>query len=253
MRKLVIGMALASTVLATPALARDNSWYAELDFGPMIVEDSDMDSLQSVLDSDYGYDGGGAIGYDFGAFRMEAEASYRSADHDELYGPAFTLSNPGGNANVLSFMLNGMLDFGPDDGIQGFVGGGSDKLAREDMFASQVPEFNANDLIGTDDTTADENFDQTHPIYETLANFAAVRGANTALQSGAQIHRFSTDSAGVYAFSRIDRDERVVRADLHAEGAAGAVFGGHLDGEGLPLETVIPRRSVASGHRGQHS
>lgn len=40
MRKTIIGMALATTVLATPALARDNSWYMELDAGVMKMEDS---------------------------------------------------------------------------------------------------------------------------------------------------------------------------------------------------------------------
>ena len=39
MRKLVISLALASTVLATPALARDDSWYIEGDAGGMILED----------------------------------------------------------------------------------------------------------------------------------------------------------------------------------------------------------------------
>ena len=41
MRKLVIGMAMASTVIASPAFARDNAWYVELNAGPMIVEDMD--------------------------------------------------------------------------------------------------------------------------------------------------------------------------------------------------------------------
>ena len=34
---------MASTALASPALARDHSWYVELDGGPMIVEDQDFD------------------------------------------------------------------------------------------------------------------------------------------------------------------------------------------------------------------
>ena len=39
MRKLAIVVALSSTVLATPALARNNAWYVGGDFGAMIVED----------------------------------------------------------------------------------------------------------------------------------------------------------------------------------------------------------------------
>ena len=43
MRKLVIGMAMASSALASPAFARDDSWYIEGEAGPMIVEDSKFD------------------------------------------------------------------------------------------------------------------------------------------------------------------------------------------------------------------
>ncbi|MCB8983287.1 MAG: pullulanase-type alpha-1,6-glucosidase [Ardenticatenaceae bacterium] len=91
---------------------------------------------------------------------------------------------------------------------QGFVGGGSDKLAREDMFPSQVAAYNG-DLIGTTATVADDNFDSAHPLYQALGDFAAVRDANLALRRGAQIHRYSTNGAGIYAFSRIERGEKV--------------------------------------------
>ncbi|MEA3008780.1 MAG: OmpA-OmpF porin, family, partial [Sphingomonadales bacterium] len=43
MRKLAIAVALSSTVLATPALARDGAWYIGGEFGPMIVEDINVD------------------------------------------------------------------------------------------------------------------------------------------------------------------------------------------------------------------
>ncbi|MEC7742608.1 MAG: flagellar motor protein MotB, partial [Pseudomonadota bacterium] len=39
MRKFVIGMAMASTALASPALAKDDSWYIGAEFGSMLVED----------------------------------------------------------------------------------------------------------------------------------------------------------------------------------------------------------------------
>ncbi|WP_309621285.1 outer membrane beta-barrel protein [Novosphingobium sp.] len=130
MRKLVIGMALASTVLATPALARDDSWYIEGDFGGTLVED--MQNLVSTgngtLSTKTGYDVGGIVGYDFGGFRLEAEASYRRAGAESFSpSPSTNLSgaNLDGSASALSFMVNGLLDFGPDDGLQGFVGGGA--------------------------------------------------------------------------------------------------------------------------------
>jgi hypothetical protein len=92
---------------------------------------------------------------------------------------------------------------------QGFVGAGGDKDARQDMMPSQVAEYNAHDLIGTDATTADSNFDLTHPLYQSFTDLAAVRAAHKALRDGAQIDRFATDGPGVYAFSRIDRTEKV--------------------------------------------
>lgn len=125
MRKLVLGLALASTAIATPALARDKSWYLELDFGGMIVEDADLkvDGVSNAATADFktGFDGGAVLGYDFGPFRLETEASYRQAP----------VKSFGGDASNLSFMVNGLLDFGPDDGLQGFVGGGAG-VARVD-------------------------------------------------------------------------------------------------------------------------
>ena len=138
---------MASTALASPALARDGQWYVELGGGPMIVEDVDFD-LDNDLDDDdnsvdtfsvdaddYGYDFGGLVGYDFGAFRLEAEASFREVDVDTVTGgnlgvpTSFGRVGSGeldaaGDINSLSFMINGLFDFGPDDGLQGFAGGG---------------------------------------------------------------------------------------------------------------------------------
>ena len=97
-------------------------------------------------------------------------------------------------------------DYGAE---QGFTGDGGDKDAREDMFANAVPVYEDNDLIGTDATTSDDNFDRRHPLYRAIRDFAAVYDRHPALRSGAQIHRYSSDGPGVYAFSRIDRDERI--------------------------------------------
>ncbi|MES3090879.1 OmpA family protein [Sphingomonas aerolata] len=144
MRKLAVVLALASTALATPALARDKSWYVGIEGGAMIVEDIDYDigALNNAgsVDHDYGYDVDAVMGYDFGGFRLETEVGYRKATVDGyssttttpyftgagalVAAPAGNYDYAGGSSSALSFMLNGLLDFGPDDGIQGFVGGG---------------------------------------------------------------------------------------------------------------------------------
>ena len=149
MRKLAAAVALASTALATPAFAKKDSWYVGVGAGVMLVEDLDLDINGSngaaTIDHDTGYDLEGVVGYDFGGFRAEVEVAYRLAAAEGI-----TASAPGipasvngagaatgnfdtnGEVNALSFMLNGLLDFGDDDGLQGFVGGGVG-VARTDV------------------------------------------------------------------------------------------------------------------------
>ncbi|OYZ36489.1 MAG: flagellar motor protein MotB, partial [Novosphingobium sp. 16-62-11] len=129
MRKMVLGLALASTVMASPAFARDDSWYVELDAGSMILEDVENlrgSNQQGVLNTKTGFDAGGIVGYDFGGFRLESEVSFRRAEEDSYDTGTRVVPDGGlgGGAEALSFMVNGLLDFGPDDGLQGFVGGG---------------------------------------------------------------------------------------------------------------------------------
>ncbi|HEX8076717.1 MAG TPA: alpha-amylase family glycosyl hydrolase, partial [Chthoniobacterales bacterium] len=128
-------------------------------------------------------------------------------------------------AHALMYFVRGepIVYYGDE---QGFTGDGGDKDAREDMFPSQVASYNDNDLIGTDATTADANFDTSHPLYQSISAYARLRKAHKALNTGAQIHRYSSDAAGIYAFSRIDRDERVeyVLAFNNAETPQTATF-----------------------------
>ena len=124
MRKLAIVLALASTALATPALARDNTWYVGVEGGAMIVEDLNFDitstagvrsSRAATVNHDYGYDVGGNIGYDFGGFRVETEVSYRSATLDDT-GYQSTVTTP-------AFTATGAVVF--DNGTPTPLAGGS--------------------------------------------------------------------------------------------------------------------------------
>jgi glycosidase len=111
-------------------------------------------------------------------------------------------------AHALMFFSRGspVIYYGDE---QGFTGDGGDKDARQDMFANDVPSYADDDLIGTDETTSDDNFDRNHPLYKAIHNLARIRDHNRALRTGAEIQRFSSDGAGLYAFSRIDRDQRI--------------------------------------------
>jgi alpha-amylase len=88
---------------------------------------------------------------------------------------------------------------------QGFTGPGGDQDARQTLFASEVPEYLDDDLLGTDATHAQDNFNPSHPLYESIRKLAHVTKDHPALRDGAHQHRYASESAGVYAFSRIDR------------------------------------------------
>ncbi|GAA4605071.1 glycosidase [Actinoplanes octamycinicus] len=88
---------------------------------------------------------------------------------------------------------------------QGFTGAGGGQDSRQSMFASRVPEYLKDDLLGTDATHAQDNFASTHPLYRTISGLAALTREHPALRDGAHQNRYADDQAGVYAFSRIDR------------------------------------------------
>jgi uncharacterized protein YkwD len=86
-----------------PAGGRRSAWYVGGEFGATIVEDIGLDSGGNtgssvnplVLNHDYSYDGSLFVGYDLGAFRIEAEAAYKRADIDRV--PGMVLPGAGGN------------------------------------------------------------------------------------------------------------------------------------------------------------
>jgi len=92
---------------------------------------------------------------------------------------------------------------------QGFTGDGGDVGARENMFASQVDVYNDNDLIGTEATTAEQNFDQQHPIYLAIKDFAQLRMQHQALRRGLTFNRYFDKRRQAFAISRIDKQEQL--------------------------------------------
>ncbi len=99
---------------------------------------------------------------------------------------------------------NPVVYYGDEQGFTG-SGGGNDQRARQTMFASKVPEYLDNNLLGTDATHAQDNFVPSHPLYGAISRLADVTKANPALRNGAQQVRYASDGPGVFAFSRIDR------------------------------------------------
>lgn len=92
---------------------------------------------------------------------------------------------------------------------QGFAGTGGDKDARQTLFATETAEYANQPLVTGEQLGSVDRYDTGAPLYQHIAALAALRDAHPALESGAQIERYADDGAGVYAFSRIDRDDKV--------------------------------------------
>jgi len=237
MRKLAIAVALSTTVLAGPALARDGAWYVGGDFGAMIVEDMETSftpggtagSVGDIrLGFDEGFDGSGFVGYDFGAFRLEAEVSYKEADVEELFSNGIAV--PGdvsvnqfyagqGDIAVLSGMINGTLDFGDEDGLSGFVGGGAG-IARVDV--NGVSAFTNSGAI-LDDS-------------DTRFAWQVIAGVRQALSRNVDIHLkyrfFNVDDLEMVGFGG-----RAVDADFRSHSLVGGItFNFGLPPEAPPCE-----------------
>lgn len=92
---------------------------------------------------------------------------------------------------------------------QGFTGHGNDQLARQDMFPSHVDVYNDNRLIGTQATTAVDNFDTQHPLYQHIAVLAKTRQGEAGLRRGQQKVLQADDKPGIYAFTRQETDSDI--------------------------------------------
>jgi glycosidase len=107
-------------------------------------------------------------------------------------------------AQAMLLTLRGVptIYYGDEQGFAGRPGG--DQNARQDMFASKVASYNDESLIGTGATTAQANFDTSHPLYREIAELAHIRTSHPALTRGLQLIRYSSDKPGLFAVSRFE-------------------------------------------------
>lgn len=111
-------------------------------------------------------------------------------------------------AHELMFLARGQpVVYSGDE--QGFVGAGdgTDRHARQSLFASQAPEYADQPLITGELAGSVDRYDTDAPLYTHIAELAALRAAHPALTTGAQIERLADGST--YAFSRVDHDEKL--------------------------------------------
>ena len=106
-------------------------------------------------------------------------------------------------ANSLMYLTRGqpVVYYGDE---QGFEGSGGDKAARQDMFASKVASYNSEEVIGGK-SGSKNRYNTSSALYTQIAKLARVRAQNPALADGAQVHRYSSSQAGIFAVSRIGK------------------------------------------------
>ncbi len=174
----------ASRGLANTQLAQffaNDDWYTDRDSNvyslPTFLGNHDMGRIGFFVQAD-----------NPGATDAELVARDRLA-HELMY---FSRGNP-------------VVYYGDE---QGFTGSGGDQVARQTMFASRVPEYLDDDLLGTDRTHAQDNFVTDAPLYQAIRQLAGISEQHPALRDGAQQVRFASSGPGLFAFSRIDRQHQ---------------------------------------------
>ena len=85
----------------------------------------------------------------------------------------------------------------------GLAGRGGDKAARQDLFPTQVREWQTEERVGAPPIGTRSSFDVTsHPVIARLRTLGALRDAHPTLSTGASVVRRAAGS--VFAVSRID-------------------------------------------------
>ena len=216
MRKFAVALALATTALAGPAVARDGAWYVGLEGGGMIIENIQYKIFPTTggvinnaaeINHSAGYDVDGIVGYDFGPTRVEFELGYKRANVDAITTAGLNTTNslPGGvngrfqqadgNTTALSFMLNGLFDFGGvESPWSGMIGAG----------------------VGVARVKATNN-----ALTATAADFADDSDSSVAYQAIAGVRRAITDNVELglkYRFFNVEQVDLVLNDGREAEG-----------------------------------
>ena len=114
-------------------------------------------------------------------------------------------------AQSLLMLLRGspVLYYGDEKGM---AGGGGDKLARQDMFATQVTDWQSEFRIGQDPIGTASSFDVTNPLEKVIKDLTAIRTKYPDLVNGAQQVRVA--SGDLFAVTRsTGKNEYVIAAN----------------------------------------
>lgn len=96
------------------ASGTDRGMYVSGSLGIGLLSDAENNQSGTNFEFSYdlGFNAGGAIGYDFGSFRAEAELAYHRNDVDLITFSSGASVAIDGTVSALSLMANGYYDFG---------------------------------------------------------------------------------------------------------------------------------------------
>ena len=132
-----------------------------------------------------------------------------------------TLLQRGKLANAALFLLRGgpVLYYGDEKGMTGI---GGDKKARQDMFATQVTDWQNETRIGSDPVKGASSFDLKNPLEDQITQLQRIITANPALRNGTQEVRFA--KKGLFVVSRYLNGDEYIVALNGADTAANTQF-----------------------------
>jgi glycosidase len=183
--------------------------------GAVFAASAPPNALAHVFDSDDYYNDTNSNAYqqisfasnhDFGRFGTLLVQNQGNQSEDQLLSRY---------QQALAFLFFGrgvpLIYQGDEQGMSGFgLGTSNDGDNRQDMFPSQVTEHYDHNLIGSDQTVEEDNFNTQHPLYLTIAEYSALYKAHPALRNGIQWARYADEKkAGALVISRIDRDSGI--------------------------------------------
>ena len=125
MKKIIALMTLCVLWIFGTSFAVAGNMYMNGNLGAVWLTDSDIsqsDGTKGTAEYDTGFGITGALGYDFGMFRVEGEVGYRKNDYDKVGASGQPKVNTGGDVSNWDLMVNGYLDIKTETPFTPYVG-----------------------------------------------------------------------------------------------------------------------------------
>jgi len=131
------------------------------------LADDDLDFQAAKLDASYkhGYAAGAALGYDFGAWRLEVDGSYRHNNIETLELAGFELAEDG-SVEIEALILNGYYDWENSSSATPYlgVGAGWARVSLDGVKAFNIPLVDDDDSVWAAQAAAGLRFDLTRNL-----------------------------------------------------------------------------------------